>query len=435
MAIRKLENNYKTNIQVGAGLTLEEFANIVHSQRDGYVTVCTKNAAGEWTERSFSSQNWIEHVIQHEEVSCYYSVNSFYKQKRANVNARHINCFYVDIDYYNENISQQDALDAIDFNVKKEMLPEPSLKIDSGRGLYAVWLIESAPGAYASVRKLYSRIENYLVDVLSEQGADKQATDVARVLRVPSSYNHKNASKVEVLEYNKQNVYTMRYFQQIMNDNLATDYDVEEVKKRKEKEKKSTNKSSKIKRLFNFYTLAIARARDVEKIVELRDSHESYRNKFIHVYMYQMLLIHNHYYVARAKTLELANSFDAEVDKRELEDVMKSVFRAYEEHREDAERGYNYKTETLVKLFDLTLEEQRQMQTLISQQVKQERDATRKKGKRRNKDGLTAREQAKIDLIHKVNELNEQGFKKTEIASELGITRVRVHQLIKESKV
>src|SRR5699024_1854939 len=103
-------------------------------------------------------------------------------------------------------------------------------------------------------------------------GADPQATDMARVLRTPGSFNTKNNSVVQVLR-SEDIVYAMRYLQEFMNDNIG--YNQKEIDKRNKENRKNKQKSTKTQRklsyLFNFYTLAIARANDIRKLCELRN--------------------------------------------------------------------------------------------------------------------------------------------------------------------
>jgi hypothetical protein len=432
MGIEKLqiEQSEISKIDVGSGLSLEEWANLVHPQSDGYVTVATKNAAGEWTEKSYPSSIWVEKLVQHKDLSCYVSVNSFFIPKRNNSNARQINAFYVDLDHYKEFLSQEDVLAAINFLVKTERLPEPTMIIDSGRGLYAIWLIESVPAKFVSVQKLYSHIEKYLIDVLKDFGSDPQASDIARVLKAPSTYHHVTGKMVEVLQYNA-NRYTMRFMQQWFNENAYTDYDEEEIKKRKTA-KKPKNKG--LQYLYNFYSLAIARSEDLTKLCYLRDYEMSgYRNTLIHIYAYQMFLIHNNYHIVRSKVVDLNDKLTDPIPTPDLVSVVKTCLRAYEEHREDPTKGYNYKNETIINKLSITLDEQRQMNTLISKEVKYERKNIKRQEDRR-KDGLTTRERTLKENVEKVSELLKQGLKQKEIAEKLGLTKGRVSQLVKALK-
>ena len=403
---------------VGAGLSLQEWADLVHPESDGYVTVATKNEDGKWIEKCYPSSEWVQKLVRDKDLSCYVSVNSFFIPKRNNSNARQINAFYVDLDHYKEFISQEDVMDAIDFLVKTERLPEPTMIIDSGRGLYAMWLIESVPAKFKSVQKLYSHIEKHLIDVLKDFGSDPQASDIARVLKAPSTYHHVTGKMVEVLQYNA-NHYTMRFMQQWFNDSAMTDYDEQKIVERKAKNKPRTKR---LKHLYNFYSLAITRSEDLIKLCEMRSYEMSgHRNTLLHMFAYQMFLIHNHYYIVRSQVAELNDKLTDPISTPDLIAVVKTCLRAYEDHREDITKGYNYRNDTIIKKLAITPEEQHQLKTIIGKDEKYNRNNTKRREARRE-DGLTARERAKMDLRDKVQELKEKGLKQSEIVVKLGVS-------------
>ena len=405
-------------IKVGAGLSLNEWANLVHPQNDGYVTVATKSAAGKWTEKSYPSGVWMQKLVRHKDLSCYVSVNSFFIPKRNNSNARQINAFYVDLDYYKEYLSQEDVLAAIDFLVETERLPEPTMIIDSGRGLYAIWLIESVPAKFKTVQKLYSYIEKYLIDVLKDYGSDPQASDVARVLKVPSTYHHVTGKMVKVLSYNEKH-YTMRFMQQWFNDSEMTDYDAKKINKRKVSKQ---SKKGQLKQLYNLYSLAVARGNDLTKLCEMRCYEMSgHRNTLLHIFAYQMFLVHNNYHIVRSKVAELNDKLKNPIPTPDLIAIVKTCLGAYEDHREDITKGYNYRNDTIIKKLAITLDEQRQLKTIIGKDEKYNRNNNRRKALRRE-NGLTARERAKMDVKDKVQELKEKGLKQSEIVEKLGIS-------------
>ena len=92
--------------------------------------------------------------------------------------------------------------------------------------------------------------------------------------------------------------------------------------------------------------------------------------------------------------------------------------------------GYWYKNETIIELLDITIEEQRQLKTIIGTQVKYERNNEVRKEKRRNKAGLTSRQQKKQDTIKQIKQLKEKGMNNTQIAKELNISRRYVIKIL-----
>ena len=60
-----------------------------------------------------------------------------------------------------------------------------------------------------------------------------------------------------------------------------------------------------------------------------------------------------------------------------------------------------------------------EMKTLISRSEKYERRNKKRNADRRNENGLTSREQAKMDLIAEIKAMKEQGFTQKEVAEKV----------------
>ena len=106
------------------------------------------------------------------------SMNTFWKTYRRLEYLKELTTIYVDIDYYNTNLSKEAVLLKLAQLIEEKKLPQPSIKIDSGRGLYVIWKIEQVP---SQALPLWQTIENHFVDLLSEFGADPLAKDACRV--------------------------------------------------------------------------------------------------------------------------------------------------------------------------------------------------------------------------------------------------------------
>lgn len=409
-------------------LRLIQWAKFVHPSTDGYVTIATQTKQG-WQERSYPVDVWYNYIVKDQEVDCYYSPNTMYKPHRLVANARHINAVYVDLDFYKYSLSSEEVLSHIDFLVETERLVQPTFVVYSGRGMYLFWQIESVPAKYKQVLKLFDHIQSFFIDTLKEQGADSQAKDVTRVLRVPTSFNTKTGEEVRILQFHHHR-YTMRYLQQFMNDALMIN--LEDLQKPK---KKTSKKKSKVKYLYNAFTLAVARANDLKKLCQLRNYDiVGYRNAFVHVYAYLMFLVHNNYHVARGMICDFNEDLQEPLSKSEIESIVKSTFKAYEGHREDISKGYNYKNETLINLLAITEEEQQQLQTIIDKKEKQRRNTEYYRQSRRSEDGLTNRQKAKEQNVKQIKLLFEQGIKKAQIAKELNVSRAYVTQVLSSPK-
>jgi DNA-binding transcriptional regulator GbsR (MarR family) len=58
----------------------------------------------------------------------------------------------------------------------------------------------------------------------------------------------------------------------------------------------------------------------------------------------------------------------------------------------------------------------------------------KRRNSRRDEDGLTKREKDKMKTIEDIKTLYEKGYKQVDIVKELGLTKGRVSQIVKEIK-
>lgn len=72
------------------------------------------------------------------------------------------------------------------------------------------------------------------------------------------------------------------------------------------------------------------------------------------------------------------------------------------------------------------------MITIINKEEKYYRNNKRRMLERRNEEGLTKREQEKVDNINKIKEFVELGLKNKDIAEKLGLSVRQVQRLKKD---
>lgn len=73
------------------------------------------------------------------------------------------------------------------------------------------------------------------------------------------------------------------------------------------------------------------------------------------------------------------------------------------------------------------------MITIINKDEKYYRNNKRRRLERRNEEGLTKREQEKVDNINKIKEFVELGLKNKDIAEKLGLSVRQVQRLKKDT--
>ena len=72
---------------------------------------------------------------------------------------------------------------------------KPSIIVSSGYGYHLYWILKKP-------LKAGLEIEGYIKGIASAVGADRGATDIARILRVPGTFNRKNGGKILVTRTN-----------------------------------------------------------------------------------------------------------------------------------------------------------------------------------------------------------------------------------------
>ena len=105
---------------------------------------------------------------------------------------------YCDIDFYNKDLTAAEVLAGLDAMWRTGMLPKASIILNSGHGLWLLWLLHDANdpsmahhGAFSDNPHnhllLYRQINQRIGQLLSHLGADHAATDAARFIRIPGS--------------------------------------------------------------------------------------------------------------------------------------------------------------------------------------------------------------------------------------------------------
>lgn len=421
---------------IGCGLTIEDWFEFLFDLQDGYGAMFYLNLNREVGQRLYKTYETKKHIVISEFIHCYVSMNTFYYPKRTKKALRKLGFFYVDVDPRMVGISKEEALKGIHQKIKDGIIPKPSAIVDSGGGYYVIYKIDPVFAASEKIVKLFGHIESFLVDMLSDVGGDDNAKDVCRVLRVPGTINSKYSADtfVKVIEFNQGLIYSFSDFRELMNKSNGFDLDawreLKEKRKRKielsQAEKKEEAKlvktwSSGVKKRFSEKSLLATRSLDYKKLILMRGRNMiGYRNTILWLY-------------GNAQRYLVSTKAELELKLREMNDmflVPLSVKEVLDEVNHCWEKSYRQKNQTIIKKLHITREEQKQLLTIIGEEEKYDRNNKRRRKERRNENGLTARQQAKLDLMNKVKELHKKGLKQAEIASELGITSRYVRQIL-----
>lgn len=387
---------------------------------NGYVCIMA-NIYGEFQEYAYIEYNKFvkESFARKEYYDMYATPNTFKGRKRNKANVLQLRLLWQDID----NVKDVEAtIKAIDKLVLEDKIPKYHKIVNSGRGLHIKWIIRDYAGTQKNI-KAWESLQRYFYKQLKSLGADRNAIDVARVLRIPGSYNSKSNTLVKEIVDNKFAYY-----------DLYELYDKFIYKPYKEQEKvqqKKEKKKSKIRVLTNTYNLNKSRLMDLEKLLELRNN-EMYgvRNKFLMLYGTYYLLCGATVEATEQRLIELNDIIKSKkrASKSEIETIVRNGLKRADGSEEDVKLLLP-KNETIIEMLKITKEEQKFLKTIIDKDTKLKRFNDTRKAKRRNEEGLTSREKKKQDLVKAVQNLKIEGLNNTEIAKKLGISVRYVRQI------
>jgi DNA-binding CsgD family transcriptional regulator len=365
----------------------------------------------------------------------YIASSTFYKPKRSTSNIRQFRALYIDIDVERYGkYGKSETVYMVHELVNENKIPTPSMIVDSGRGWHLYWRIKNAP--YGAIYT-WQEIEDYLYNQLKDLGADIQATEGARVLRLPDTINSRINKECKVLIINDDIEYSMYDLrEEYLNYKHKKSYQLE-IHQTKEINKK---KSGTISRLFNSYTLHLARANDIETLCSLRKYDvKGYRNFILHCYAYWKGIYTRDIEELEKEVIEFNNAFRNPLKESEVSAILRCIPKAiskfieYEQVTKGMKDkgGYWYKNQTLIERLDITLDEQKHMKSIIGQEEKYRRNNNKRNDNRRNEEGLTKKQLELKELTNKVKNLKEQGLNNSEIARSLNINRTKVIRLLK----
>ncbi len=409
--------------------------NLIHDGDDGFITVAVKDKEDKWLQYHYKKEQLEDNIFKllGLGLDSYMSVNSFYVPKRSSECIRHINSLYIDIDNHSENkVNINNILYFLEEDFFNSEIPQPNLIIETGRGLALYWILEHLPKqglplwtlVQEEFYKKIKDIENYIEDI----EVDPSASDVSRVFRIAGSKNIKSKTLAKIYSYSSEK-YRL--------DGIIEGYlpELEIVKEKKKKKNiKLNDKQKKVAYFYNTYSLHYNRLLDIIKLQQLRNGKcNGYRELICFLYRYYNCLYIKNYDIALENTLQFNNNFSEPLPLNEVIKATKKAEEAYEEWLKNEpivkngrvykRGGYNYTNNKLIKLLNITDKEQRHLITIISKEEKYRRNNDKRKNNRRNREGLTLREQQKAEKINKIIELKNKGLNQSQIGKELGLNR------------
>ena len=395
-------------------LTLEQQNNESHSSSK-YINIVHGNSEGWITRAEISNHNykqWHYKYLQllelkFKEHNVCITLNTFYKTYRRLEYLKELKALFIDLDTYKTGFTKEQILMNLNDNHFKQSIPIPNLIIDSGRGLYLIWLINKVP---SMALPLWKAVEEYFYKTLKEFGADRQALDATRILRVPGSFNSKTHTEVKIID-NYDYLYELREIQSEYMPELS------------EKAPVRRGRPKKVKYIYRERSLYYTRLQDIIKLCELRGYDlKGQRELILFLYRYYLCYFTEDVEKSLNDTLELNSMFRQSLSEREVIRATKSAETVFKDKNKD----YKYKNETLINLLEITEEEQKEMKTIISKDEYKRRKKLRNTKAYENKlktQGKLSEKEKLLQRRVKIKDLLAKGLKQKDICSQLNISK------------
>ena len=376
------------------------YINCIHGESEGWITKAKISDKGykQWHYKHIQLVG-----LKFDEDNEYITLNTFYKTYRRIECLKELNALFIDLDTYKTGFTKEQILMNLNENYFGKNIPIPNLIIDSGRGLYLIWLIKKVP---SMALPLWKAIEEYFYKILKEFGADRQALDATRILRIPGSFNSKTHTEVKIID-NYDYLYELREIQNEYMPELS------------EKAPKRRGRPKKVSFIYRERSLYYTRLQDLIKLCELREYHlKGHREFILFLYRYYLCYFTEDTEKSLNDTIELNNMFKQPLREQEVIRATKSAEKVYLSKNKD----YKYKNETLINLLQISDDEQREMKTIISKEEYKRRKQIRdREYQNRKYDSKNAKVKYK-------NKLKQNG--KITKEEEISLRRVRIKDLL-----
>lgn len=449
--------------QIGLFGTAEEAALYHDPGRYGYFSLLSRGAGADQGKMNSDSYKLVDlpFVLNNldRSLNTWISQCEFERPNRRVVNLLRMGLLFADFDCYNttalNDAPPERMLDALLLECEVQGIPPPSIVIYSGRGLQSKWLLEHPLPRQALPR--WNACQRSLVDKLIAVGADPAAKDASRVLRLVDTVNTKSGQFCRaihitpgldglpirygfdflaewLLPYSREQIAEKRLARAAQREaRIATRVAIQKARGEGEKPEPGTCK-------FSLTSLNWSRLEDLRRLVQLRTADgplpEGQRMLFLFWCLNFLLLSkavgsQQMYFEALALAREIDPGWT--YDQSALS-TLYSKARQMEAGESVSFGGRDYSplytptSNYLIQVLKITQDEQRQLSTIIGQEVQRERARERQERIRREAGAvqraiyldaaLTKREQA--------HALRARGLSIRAIAAEMSASKSAV---------
>lgn len=404
--------------------------------------------------------------VQAEEADWFIAQASFGSTRRRVMDVIELSLLFCDLDTYRQErlagLGARELVVELLAVCEREGLPVPSLVVFSGRGLQSKWLLREAIGPAMLGR--WAQCQRLLARGLASMGADGQALDAARLLRLVGTRHGESGRLVEVVHGDLEAPlrYTFEELWTLLNARPVADRTQEAPRSpakargpsaamsgAEARRSAPVRRSELPKHEWSWKTeLALARFLDLRSVITMRGGiEEGARMRFLFWCL-------NFFCFTRIVETEEALMREAEALVESIDptwcferDALSTLLRKSIEHCNGATVHYNGvdypplytpKNAHLIEQLQITVEEQRELTTILSPQVARERRLAQY-AHRHRADGRVPRDEylssvTNQELRDRVLSMHRDGMSGRAIASEVGVDRKHVARIIKNNK-
>ncbi len=424
-----------------------ETGNYLDSRKWGWFTTYTRPVGSSHGKQTSYPLNQLPQVLNlisqdRRDRDWWISQAVFTKPNRRKVNLAHVGVAFVDLDYYRfpglACLCNTEILDRVCQHSEDAGIPLPSIVIDSGKGLQIKWLHEPLP------RKALPRweaMQRQLVKVFLQLGADANARDISRVLRIIHTFNQKNGRRVEVIWVN--NDYDVLTPTNYAFNDLAEQI-LPPLPEKSNRRRKASVRSFQPVSGFTLNSLNWTRLCDLQKLIELRggDMGDGLRepmafwlcNFFALRYCKELAMKPlDEWNEFRQLCLQAAPHWDS----GKIMDKTSNLYRLTRSAAKGETVEFNGKeysplytptNQYLIDAFQIEPEEERQLSTIHSGEEK-----SRRKSERNKKRYAGNRQEKMQEKAKQAQKLKEHGLSTRRIAREMGVSQGMARKYLKVS--
>jgi hypothetical protein len=431
----------------------------LHGAGEGHVTVAQKilkaPSPGNWEQYSYPTRTLYEELPPYAGVDDVFISQNRFWGPRAVSRLAWLSSLYSDLDYYKipelAGMHPQGVAMLAFEELERVRIPRPSLAVATGRGLALVWRHDPVPRA---ALPRWSLCQDHIFKALEGLGADPSARDAARVLRLVGTRNSKAGTAVHaVWEDDPEGIWT---FDALANEILPyTREELKELSARRweesgEKRRAAPRGTSKapprsqddVERRFTWYTLALGRLGDLQRLLRLRGIDKlppGQRNDWMFAAGISMAQLVEPQSLER-EIFQLGKDYAGWSEAETRSSMHSIIHRAHdagaggtvEWEGKQRDPRYLITNQKILEMLRITPDEEEEMKVLISKETKQRRDRESKRQKRRA-EGVKSRQEYLAKANEKrglAQEHHLQGMSIRKISKKLGMSRTKVSRLI-----